>query len=174
MSGFRYQILNYWKRVAQLEPLPAFLRDFGELLPGDMPEDYVDSRYFSPLALYWEEQVLEHLAEGYQLEQRDGELLARIGRARRSGHAPTSAQVEQFNLAMRYREVQRRMPFAQVRKMQRRGIAYGPDYELDDGVKVSSAREAAFEELSAEWGCDVKPRYYREWGDAHEAIFGTR
>lgn len=100
--SFRYQNLNYWKRLARLDPMPAFLLDFGELMPGQVPEDFVDSRYFSPLALQWEMEVLEYLAGGDHLKGSDGELLARIGRARRFGHTASAAQVKQFDQAMQY------------------------------------------------------------------------
>ncbi|WP_394695104.1 hypothetical protein [Pseudoxanthomonas japonensis] len=175
MSGFRYQSLNYWKRLAKLDPLPAFIRDHGEPVVGDVPEDYIDSRYFSPLALHWEVLALDYLADGYHLRGPDGELLARIGHARRYGHSPSPAAATQFRQAMAYRDIRRRMPAALERKMRRMGIPYGPDYEPHDDIVIPSAAEAAFREVATDFGKtprQVKSRYH-DWRSDHEAIFGT-
>lgn len=175
MNAWRYQNLNYWKRLAKLDPMPAFLLDFGELMPGQVPEDFVDSRYFSPLALHWEEQVLEYLADGDHLKGSDGELLARIGRARRFGHSPSAAQVKQFQQAMQYHAIHRRMPEALQIEMAGRGIPYGPDHEPEDDLVIPSAAEAVFRLVAAEQGKDpktVKARFYA-WRSDYEAIFGT-
>lgn len=153
MSGFHLQRLRRLQQAAGLYPLPSFYVP-GERWHGDKESDFIDSRYFSPAALRWADEVHEYFATGGTLPSEEMECLARVWTAMRAGRKPTAPQIASYSKEQKWKWAESRVPELYAIEMQARGHkSYGPDFELPDGVEgPGSWQELTYKYLFRELG----------------------
>lgn len=154
MSGFLRPHLPRLRKEARLDPMPAFLCNYGRPLVGDEWAEYIDSRYFSPAALYWADNVVSFMAEGLRLSAADEECFERVWSAIRAGRRPSDGQVKKFKEDRMWRRAESRIPGLFASEMQRRGVqGYGPDSYIGCAVPVpKSGPELMYKALAKDFG----------------------
>lgn len=135
--GWHQQRLDQWRRAAGLLPMPAFLRNYGHIRDYEYAGDaaYIDSRYFSPAALHWADEVEEFRRKRGVLPADAAECFGRVWEAMRKERTPTDAQVKEYEKDRRWKDAIAQIPELYAIEMHSRGVKeYGPDYELPDDV----------------------------------------